>query len=271
MKRYTRVSTVVKVLMLVLLGSASVQAQRIGLGSGTKAPVERNTPIVNYAEPKEYEIAEVTVSGTQFLDPNSMVSISGLKVGDKIRIPGPAVSSSIKRMMDFGTLDDVEILATKVENGKVWLNIHIKERPRLYAVTFSGIRKGERETLNDKVKLIKGRVITPTVIKNTQLLIKKHFMDKGFFNTKVKVVQIPDTTRGQATLNFTVDKGSKVKIDEIIIEGNEAITDAKLKKKLKKTKEKKLWHLFTPSKYIPAMLPLSLIALKTPAKKPSAS
>jgi outer membrane protein insertion porin family len=251
MKRYTRVSTVVKVLMLVLLGSASVQAQRIGLGSGTKAPVERNTPIVNYAEPKEYEIAEVTVSGTQFLDPNSMVSISGLKVGDKIRIPGPAVSSSIKRMMDFGTLDDVEILATKVENGKVWLNIHIKERPRLYAVTFSGIRKGERETLNDKVKLIKGRVITPTVIKNTQLLIKKHFMDKGFFNTKVKVVQIPDTTRGQATLNFTVDKGSKVKIDEIIIEGNEAITDAKLKKKLKKTKEKKLWHLFTPSKYIP--------------------
>jgi outer membrane protein insertion porin family len=237
--------------MLVLIGTASVQAQRIGLGSGSKPVVEKNTPVVDYADPKEYEIAEVTVSGTQFLDPNSMISISGLKTGDKIRIPGPAVSSSIKRMMDFGTLDDVEILATKVENGKVWLNIHIKERPRLYAVTFSGIRKGERETLNDKVKLIKGRVITPTVIKNTQLLIKKHFMDKGFFNTKVKVVQIPDTTRGQATLNFTVDKGSKVKIDEIIIEGNEAIADKKLKRKLKKTKEKKLWHLFTPSKYIP--------------------
>ncbi len=245
-------NTVVQFLLLLLVTTTTIQAQRIGLGSGTTAPVTKTAPAgVDYADPKEYEIAEITVSGTQFLDPNSMISISGLKTGEKIRVPGPAISSSIKRMMDFGTLDDVEILATKFEEGKIWLNIHIKERPRLYKVTFSGIRKGERETLNDKVKLIKGRVITPTVIKNTQLLIKKHFMDKGFYNTQVKAVQIPDTTRGQATLNFTVNKGSKVKIEEIVIEGNEAIADAKLKKKLKKTKEKKLWHLFTPSKYIP--------------------
>jgi outer membrane protein insertion porin family len=238
-------------IVLMVLCSMVTQAQRIGLGSSTKSPVDKISQAIDYADPKEYEIAEVTVSGTQFLDPNSMVSISGLKVGDKVRVPGPAISSSIKRMMDFGTLDDVEILATKVEGTKIWLNVDIKERPRLYKVTFAGLRKGERETLNDKVKLIKGRVITPTIIKNTQLLIKKHFMDKGFFNTSVKAVQIPDTTRGQATLNFTVDKGNKVKIDEIIIEGNVAIDDKKLKRKLKKTKEKKIWHLFTPSKYVP--------------------
>src|SRR5690606_6503615 len=130
---------------------------------------------------------------------NSMISISGLKVGEKIRVPGLAVPSAIKKMMDFGTLDDVEIQATRVEGEKIWLNIHIKERPRLYQVNFSGIKKGQRETLNDKVKLIKGRVITPTVIKNTQLLIKKHYQDKGYYNTSVKVVQIPDTTRNQAT------------------------------------------------------------------------
>lgn len=251
MKIFTRFSTAGKILSLILFCSLAGHAQRIGLGSGVTKPAEKQTAALDYAEPKEYEIVEVTVSGTQFLDPNSMVSISGLKVGDKVRVPGPAISSSIKRMMDFGTLDDVEILYTKIEDGKIWLNIHIKERPRLYKVTFSGLRKGERETLNDKVKLIKGRVITPTVIKNTQLLIKKHFMDKGFYNTSVKAVQIPDTTRGQATLNFTVNKGKKVKIDAIDILGNEAISDATLKRKLKKTKEKKLWHLFTPSKYIP--------------------
>ncbi|GAB3176512.1 outer membrane protein assembly factor BamA [Telluribacter humicola] len=238
-------------LVALLLGlTLSAEAQRIGLGSGnTNAP--RSTTELDYANPKEYEIAEVTVSGTQFLDPNSMISISGLKAGDKIRIPGPAVTSSIRRMMDFGTLDDVEIMYTKIEGDKVWLNIDIKERPRLYKVTFSGIRKGEQTTLNDKVKLIKGRVITPTIIKNTQLVIKKFFMDKGFYNTSVKVVQIPDSSRGQATLNFIVDKGKKVKIEEINIEGNEAISDGKLKRKLKGTKEKKLWHVFTPSKFIP--------------------
>ena len=225
-------------------------AQRVGLGGAAPKPASSGL-IIDPAEPKEYTIAEVTVSGTQFLDPNSMISISGLKPGDKIRVPGPAVTSSIRRMMDFGTLDDVEILATKVEAEKIWLNIHIKERPRLYKVSFSGIRKGERETLNDKVKLIKGRVITPTVIKNTQLIIKKYYMDKGFYNTKVKVLQIPDSTRGQATLNFNIGKGKKVKIEKIDIEGNTAISDRTLKKKMKGTKQKMLGRLFNPSKYIP--------------------
>ncbi len=237
---------------LMVCWSLSANAQRVGLGGAISKPA---APVVNMGidpdNPKEYTIAEVTVSGTQFLDPNSMISISGMKPGDKIRVPGPAITSSIKKMMDFGTLDDAEILATKVEGDKIWLNIHIKERPRLYKVSFSGIRKGERETMNDKVKLIKGRVITPTVIKNTQLIIKKYYMDKGFYNTKVKVLQIPDSTRGQATLNFTITKGKKVKIEQINLQGNTAISSAKLKKKMKGTKQKMLGRLFNPSKYIP--------------------
>lgn len=236
--------------LLLLCCCISVQAQRVGIGGAKPAAPAANLGI-DPANPKEYTIAEVTVSGTQFLDPNSMISISGLKPGDKIRIPGPAVTSSIKKMMDFGTLDDVEIMATKAEGEKVWLNIHIKERPRLYKVSFSGIRKGERETLNDKVKLIKGRVITPTIIKNTQLVIKKYYQDKGFYNTKVKVLQIPDSTRGQATLNFAITKGRKVKIQKINIEGNTAISDKTLKRKMKGTKQKRIGRLFNPSKYIP--------------------
>lgn len=244
----------VVVVLLVWMAIVESPAQRVGLGSRRQAAIPEAAAAINlmdYNNPQEYEIADVTVSGTQFLDPNSMVSISGLKVGDKIRIPGLGVPSAIKKMMDFGTLDDVEIQATKVETGKVWLNIHIKERPRLYQVTFSGIKKGQRETLNDKVKLIKGRVITPTVIKNTQLLIKKHYQDKGYYNTAVKVVQIPDTTRGQATLNFVVDRGKKVKISDINIEGNELVSDKKLKKRLKGTKEKLVYRFWAPSKYIP--------------------
>ncbi|MBO9615331.1 MAG: outer membrane protein assembly factor BamA [Dyadobacter sp.] len=236
--------------LILLCCCVSVQAQRVGLGGAKPAAAPTNLGI-DPANPKEYTIAEVTVSGTQFLDPNSMISISGLKPGDKIRIPGPAVTSSIKKMMDFGTLDDVEIMATKIEGEKVWLNIHIKERPRLYKVSFSGIRKGERETLNDKVKLIKGRVITPTIIKNTQLVIKKYYMDKGFYYTKVKVLQIPDSTRGQATLNFSITKGKKVKIQKINIEGNTAISDQTLKRKMKGTKQRRIGRLFNPSKYIP--------------------
>ena len=100
--------------LILLCCCVSVQAQRVGLGGAKPTAAPTNLGI-DPANPKEYTIAEVTVSGTQFLDPNSMISISGLKPGDKIRIPGPAVTSSIKKMMDFGTLDDVEIMATKIE------------------------------------------------------------------------------------------------------------------------------------------------------------
>jgi outer membrane protein insertion porin family len=242
--------SIVLIGLFLLTSTQALFAQRIGLGT-TPPRASRPAIDINYAEPKEYEIAEITVSGTQFLDPNSMISISGLNVGEKMRIPGLGIQSSIKRMMEFGTLDDVEILATKIEGDKIWLNIHIQERPRLYAVTFSGIRKGEKETLNDKVKLIKGRVITPTIIKNTQLAIKKHFIDKGFLNISVKAVQIPDSTRGQATLNFVIDKGSKVKIEEVLLEGNKDISSKKIKRKLKATKEKRFGRIFTPSKFVP--------------------
>jgi outer membrane protein insertion porin family len=236
--------------IMLLCWISNANAQRVGLGTNTTKSTS-SAITFDAANPKEYTVAEVTVSGTQFLDPNSMISISGIKPGDKVRIPGPAVPSAVRRMMDFGTLDDVEILATKVENDKVWLNIHIKERPRLNRVSFAGVRKGERETLNDKVKLIKGRVITPTVIKNTQLVIKKYYMDKGFYNTKVKVLQVPDSSRGQASLTFTIAKGKKVKIEKIDIQGNTAVSDRTLKKKMKGTKQKMLGRLFNPSKYIP--------------------
>ncbi len=240
-------------LLACLTALHHASGQRVGLGSRTAAPEAApvSTGLLDYNNPKEYEIVEITVSGTQFLDPNSMISISGLHTGDKIRIPGLPIPSAIKKMMDFGTLDDVEIQATKVEGEKIWLNIHIKERPRLYQVTFSGVKKGQKETLNDKVKLIKGRVITPTIIKNTQLVIKKHYVDKGFYNTTVKAVQLPDSSRGQATLNFVVHKGKKVRISKINIDGNEKISDAKLKKKLKGTKEKIFYRFWAPSKFIP--------------------
>lgn len=240
-------------ILLSLTGLAlNSSAQRVGIGSGrSTVPEAPKEVVLDYNAPEEFEIMEVTISGTQFLDPNSMISISGLKIGDIVRLPGPAIPSAVKKMMDFGTLDDVEISYTKIEPKKVWLNINIKERPRLYRVNFEGVKKGERESLNDKVKLIKGRVITPTVIKNTQLAIKKFFMDKAYYNTTVKVVQVPDSSRGQATLNFIIDKGNKVRIEDIDITGNSDLSDRKLKRKLKGTKEKVPGKFWAPSKYIP--------------------
>jgi outer membrane protein insertion porin family len=206
---------------------------------------------VDYARQREYEIADITVTGTTTLDPSVLISLSGLQKGDKIRIPGLKITEAIKKLWSKGLFGDVKIVATKFEGDKVYLNIQITERPRLTRFVFTGIRKGESEELNDKIELLRGTVITPSKIKNTRLAVEKFFKEKGYFNASANIIQIKDTLRSnEVLLKINVSKGKKVKIKRLHFEGNEIFEDKKIARKLKNTKQKKALRIFTPSKYI---------------------
>lgn len=252
MKKFNQLIRLVSFFGVFVMSTVCLHAQQLGLGRNT--PVTTSAPkddAINYAEPKDYVVAEIIVTGNQFLDPNSMISMSGLRVGDKIKVPGDAINGAIKKLMDQKILEDVEILARKIEGEQIWLEIRIKEQSRLFKVEFDGIRKGEKESLNDKIKLPKGRIISNTMIKNTQLAVKRYFIDKGFMNVKVRINQISDSTRGNATLKILVTKGAKVKIRQIVFNGRQEILEGKLRNKLKGTKQMRFGRLFTPSKFIP--------------------
>lgn len=247
LKKAVRIS-----LWLIVLLPLGVQAQvRVGVGRPTTTPAAPANELSNYADPKEYTIAGLTITGTRYLDPNSLVSLTGLKVGDKIRLPGEADGAAIRKLMESGLLDDVELLVTKVEGTDIYLNVKVQERPRLYRITYAGIRKGEQDALKDKVKINIGKIITNTIIKNTQLAVKKFFVDKGYLNTKVKITTIPDSSRNNATMRVLVDKGQKVKINKIEFVGRQEVEESKVRMKMKSTKEKRFGRLFTPSKFIP--------------------
>jgi outer membrane protein insertion porin family len=226
-------------------------AQQVGLGGRMPVAAPAASTELDYANPKEYTIMGITVTGSQFLDPNSLISMSGLKVGDKIKVPGDVVTSALKKLYDQKILNNVEILASKIEGEQIWLIIDIKEQQRLYKVEYAGIRKGEQDAINDKVKLPKGRILSNTMIKTAQMSVKNHFMDKGFLNAKVQVQEIPDSSRGNATMKIIIDKGPKVKIRQIVFNGRTEILEGKLRNKLKNTKQMRFARVFTPSKYIP--------------------
>lgn len=234
----------------LLFSSTGIFAQlRIGVG---RQPDQAKDNTVSYERPQEYTISKITVSGIKFLDPNTLISVSGLSVNDKISIPGERISTAIRRLMEQGIIEDVSINITKIDGDKVELDLNLRERPRLNKFTFKGLRKGEIETVSDKVKANKGKVITDALIKNIQLTIKKIYVDKGFLNTSVQVKQVVDTIRANnAALIVYVDKKKKVKIDDIQLTGVEELPDWKVLAKLKSTKIKAPLRIFTPSKFIP--------------------
>ncbi len=231
-----------KILLFVLVSVSFHMAN--GQFRNTKSVRPTQTEL-DYNSPKEYEIADISVSGVKLLDKNALVSLTGLKVGDRIKVPGDAISSAIKKLWKHGLIGDAAIYIEKVEAGKAYLNIELSERPRLTGFYFDGISKSKQSELKDDLDLIKGRVLSDAIIKNAELAIKSHFIGKGFLNTEVKVIQEVDTLNKEGVkLRFVVNPKAKVKVDHITFEGNDNLSDNKLKRKMKSTNEKVRFSLF---------------------------
>lgn len=213
---------------------------------------------LNYANPAEYTIAGIEVTGIEILDKNAMISISGLKIGDKIKIPGDDISGAIRKIWKYGLVGDVTISVDRIEGSNIYLIIELAERSRLSAFYFSGISKAQESGLKEDLNLIRGKIVNDAMVRNTELAVRKYFVKKGFLNAEVKVVQELDTLNDGVKLRIEVDPKSKVKIHQISFEGNEAISDAALKKRMKKTKEHArfvlhrtiLKNIFHPRKYL---------------------
>ncbi|TGE17159.1 outer membrane protein assembly factor BamA [Hymenobacter elongatus] len=208
------------------------------------------TPTAAGAEPQRYELAGITVSGASYLDTNTLIGLTGLKIGDPISIPGEEIGKAIRRLWDQGILGDVSVSTTRIEGTRIFLDFNLKERPRLSKFEFTGISKGQADELKNKIKLIRGKVVTDALLNNTKTQVRKFYTNKGFLDAKATIVQVPDSTLSNSVvLNIAVDKGSKIRIRDIAFEGNNAFTDRKLKGKLKKTKERKSYKILTAGKF----------------------
>ena len=202
--------------------------------------------IFNSRTAKEYTIAGITVTGTKSFDQNLIISISGLAVGDKVMIPGTdAFSKAIAKLWKQSLVADAQIYFTKLEGNSLYIQIEIVERPRLLDFKFNGIKKGDKDDLETKVGLSKDRVLTENMKLSAVEAINKFYRDKGYRNVKIDMVEAPiPGVNNAVSLTFNIDKGNKVKINSINFTGNETVSDLKLKKQMKGTKEMNRVTLF---------------------------
>lgn len=204
---------------------------------------------IDYSSPKEYEIGGITVSGIKYLDQNALIHLSGLKVGDVVFLPGEDITKAIEKLWNQGLFSDAKISVSKIIGDKIFLDIYLQERPRLAKFSFTGVKKSEADDIREKIKLVKGVQITDNIITNTQNSIEEFFVDKGYYRAEVNISQKEDTTlQNSVILIITVKKKNKIKINEISFVGNEQLSDKKLRKAMKDTKQKTWYNVFKTSK-----------------------
>lgn len=211
----------------------------------------QNETTVNYGEKNTYEIGGITIVGAENRDRTAIKSIANLKEGNKVQIPGPAIPSAIKALLKLRLFDDVQIYKEKVEDKIVYLKIVLVERPILTRWSYKGIRTSQQEDLNDDLKniLTKGGIVTDDQKDLAKEKIRKFYIEKGKLDVKVKVNEIAEESKNASVrLEFVVDPKERVKVEDIIIDGNESFSDRKLRKKMSKTKRKGTF--FRKSKFI---------------------
>jgi len=206
----------------------------------TKVETPAKAPVISYSlSPKKYKIADIKVTGVKNYDDFVLIGFSGLSVGDEVTIPGDEITAAVKRFWKHGLFSDVKILATKIEDDKIWLEIQLKQRPRISQVNYNGIKKGEREELETKLGMRKGYQVTPNLMDRAKIMIKKYFDGKGFKNVDVEIVEKDDVAHeGEEIVDININKNEKTKIHHIYFTGNSKLSSYELKKAMKKTNEK---------------------------------
>jgi outer membrane protein insertion porin family len=199
---------------------------------------------------KEYTLSGIEVTGKVSFNEQTIITFTGLEIGSKIRIPGDEISLAITKLWKLGLFNDVNFYVKKIEGETILLELELYELPKLNDIKIKGVKKGKREDIVKETELNKGRVVNDNLITNTKNYIENKYKKDGYFNTKVTINTLADSTNTKVDMVVFIDRGQKVKISAINFVGNEQLVDKKLKKSFKNTKEKKIYRVFKASKFV---------------------
>jgi outer membrane protein insertion porin family len=228
---------ILKITILLLIISNGIKAQQ--------------DTTFNYDASKQLSIADINVSGDYTYEKYILVSYSGLSIGEMINVPGKEITAAINRFWKLGYFSDVQIFADKITADSIWLNIHLKQKPKIAEINYSGVKKSEQEDLAEKTGIKKGDLVTPDLINKIIYQAKKYFSEKGFDNAQIVVNQQNNTAEaGSVNLDIVIERKEKIKVRKIIANGNNSLTINKIDKAMKKTNRPILLNFFKSKKFI---------------------
>lgn len=216
----------------------------------TKGPTTIGGDDFDYSKPKKYILGPIKIEGADNYDHQAIKLIAGLRQGDEIMVPSDKISNAIKNLWNEGLFSSVDIVSERVSAGVIYLIIRLEPRPKISRIKYSGVARRDVDKIREEVKLNSGKTITENLVFNTESIIRNYFKEKGYNNVSVIITRVQDTLINNSEIfQVSINKGQKVKIKELIIDGAVSVPMWKLKRAMKDTKQKRWWRFFKRSKY----------------------
>ena len=235
-------------LAMLSMAPAAMQAQETYTSNDTIY----NPKIIFKGTPSQYVIAGIRVEGVDNYDENIIIGYSGLAVGQRIDIPGDDIKAAAKRFWRQALFSKVQIQVEKIYQDQAWLIFNLRQQPRVSQVNYNGMKSGEKKDLIERLSFQPGSQMTPNIADRIKMIVEKYYANKGFGQATCEVEQVPDLSKqNEVIVNINVDKHEKIKVHKIYIDGNEVLSDRKLKRTMKKTNEKKdIRKIFSQKKFV---------------------
>jgi len=217
------------------------------------AQVQKDTISKNitFEKGKEYILGGITVTGLKKFSEETVKVFTGLRNGQVIKLPGDKLTSAIKKLYESKQFSNVDVYLARIDGNTVYLQFDVQELPQLNQIKISGVKKSKQKELIKDAELKTGVMVTDNLIVTTKNYFTKKYTDKGFLKTKVNLDIVNDTTDlNTVNMNVFIDKGKKIKIKNINFNGNEKISDKKLRKAMSNTKRKFVGRFWKGSKFI---------------------
>lgn len=141
------------------------------------------------------------------------------------------IKEDIKVLYQLGHFEDVQVKTEGFENGLKVIFV-VKEKPLIREITFEGNDALTTEKLKEGLTLLPRTAFNLQLIQENAEKIRLKYQDDGYYDAIVVPV-VTELRGGDRNVIFNISEGGKVKLKEIIISGNKALTADVIKKALK--------------------------------------
>lgn len=199
---------------------------------------------------QELTIAGITVSGNVYADTETIISISGLRVGSQIKpINDFAIQRAIQNLWKRKQFSSIDLKIDKITTMGIFLNIVVEEFPRLNSINIINNKEIDEFELKKAIGKIKGDIISNNDIQIAKDKIFKLYEKEGISFVEIDIKVKDSDTSNYVNLLVDINEGATFKVKSITFVGNSNLESNDLEDSFEETSTKSWWQFWKSTKF----------------------